>query len=120
MSDAGDDYRESVAAALEEDGRDMLIFRRRTGAYDNATGSAEVTEEEFDAFGIVTAYTFREIDGTRVQRQDKKLILQGLGLQCTPQNGDRIEFGRYKFSVMDVEMLDVDDKPFAFIIQGRP
>lgn len=120
MTAAGDDYREAVAAALEEDGRDINVVRRRSGEYDNATGGVTTDDETFWAFGIVTTYSNREIDGTRIQLKDKRVILQGLGLQCVPQNGDRLEVGKETFTVMNVDKLDVDDKPFAFIIQGRP
>lgn len=119
MTVAGDKYRAAIARALSNHGRYMTLRQIMTQTYDPATGVAPDTDTDVTVFGIVTAYKDREIDGTRIEQGDRRVVLQGSGLEAVPVEGDRIIDGTDNYTVMNIKKYDIDGSPFAWVLQGR-
>lgn len=84
------DYAEissEVAGLIEEFGQTITITSATT-VYDINTGANAVTETTQTAFGVALDYQTKDIDGTLIQRGDKRLLVKGD--ITTPEEGEKI------------------------------
>lgn len=101
-------------------------YRRTTGTtYTPGTGTTGGTTSEYAAHGLLQAYRAAMVDGTRVQAQDRRLLiaakaLEDAGLTGEPEPGDEWVSGSDVFSVVRVEDATyVGDSPVLFTVQVR-
>ena len=83
--------RSTAATMLGGKGRAMTLHKRTPGAYDPATAAAAVTEVEHSCTGAEFDFPALLIDGTMIQRGDKKVLLSALGLTVTEAKDPKVE-----------------------------
>jgi hypothetical protein len=81
------------------------------GAFDTTTS----TEETVAA--VVTKYDIREIDNTKIQRDDRRVIVAGN--VALPDKQDRLVIGGVEMEIIDIEPHDPAGTLVAFEIQAR-
>lgn len=82
------------------------------------TAGTQPTSTGYAAKGIVSDYTLREIDGTSVLTQDKKILLLGdtIASGQVPSVGDRVTIEGKSYRVINVTR---DPDAATYTCQGR-
>ena len=87
MSFDYDGVAADVAALIQEFGQTITITSVAE-SYDVTTGASTLTETTQSAYGVALDYRTADIDGTLIQRGDKRLLVKG---DITiPQEGEKI------------------------------
>ena len=99
------DYAElrdvDVAEIITEFGVAATIQRWAKGVYDVAAGTHGVGTTTTPAITVVIEdFNEREIDGTRVKREDKKLLMGGA--DTVPVMNDKIIIGTDKWEIVSI------------------
>lgn len=103
-----------VAQLLRTHGRDLTLTRTNSnGTYNTTTGAfgggSTVT---YAGRGVFINYVEEDIDGTTVQADDRKLLLQSA---TKPENGDRVE----NIQIIQVRTIQSGTTVVAYICQVR-
>lgn len=109
----------TAGALLRDKGRAMTLHKRTPGTYDPTTGSAAVTEADHACTGAEFDFAALLIDGTSIQRGDKKVVLSAQGLSVEPDDGDHITSGSTRRQIVAVKPIAPDGTPVAYILQVR-
>lgn len=109
----------TAAGLLSDKGMAMTLHKRTPGAYDAATGATTVTEADYPCTGAHFDFPALLIDGTMIQRGDKKVILSAQGLTVTPDVGDALTAGTTRRSVVSVKAIAPADFVVAYVLQVR-
>ena len=80
-------------------GADMTLRVSSHKHYDAATDTTVEGPEDYDVQGVFTEFKESDIDGTRVQSGDRRILLHPLG--GIPSNLERVE---------DLKIIDSDDR----------
>lgn len=104
---------------LGEKGRTMVLRKRTPGAYDPATGVAAVATADHNVLGAEFDYPALLIDGTTIQRGDKKIILAADGMTVEPDADDVVLVGGVVRNVIGVRAVNPAGTPVAYILQVR-
>lgn len=115
-----------VRSLLDELGYD-LTFRRitRSGGYDPATGQTGTPSNDDETVrGYFTDYRVSEVDGTQIQRGDRKAIISavtatGAALTKTPQTDDVLIGQGNEVRIVAVREMRPDDKAAVYVCQVR-
>lgn len=87
-------YEQRAAAALRlitKYGVSATIRRVTKGDYNAATGSrSEATVLEYPCKAIVEEYELKEVDGSIIKLEDRKIIVAAQGLAIRPDSGDMV------------------------------
>ena len=67
----------------------------------------------------VLDYENREIDGTRIQAGDKKVLVSAVGLSPEPSTVDRIDIGDEEHAIISVKPLSPAGTPVFYEVQAR-
>jgi hypothetical protein len=95
----------------------MTLVLRQTTAAENAWEAPTVTEDEHSVRGMISDYEDSEIDGTIVQKGDRKaLILAGSYVGEEPLPGDSLTYGSDSYHVLDVKS---DPAGATYVLQLR-
>lgn len=121
----GAQMQKDVVALLREHGYD-LTFRRPSngGSYNPATGAVSGGSNADETARIVfLSYTARDIDGTLVQRGDRKAVMaatyNGTALTKTPQIDDELRGEGDAVRVVSVQTIKSGASILAYICQVR-
>lgn len=114
-------YSSPAAAAvrlLTKFGRPVTLIKTTTGEYDPATGTVSQSTSSFPAVAADFAYELRDIDGTTIQRGDKRMLMAPDVAQA-PANGDVVQVGGESWSVISVDTLAPAGEPVLYTLQVR-
>ncbi len=91
----------SVALRLLKSKGQQVTFSRETStAFDPATGSNQTTTSTYTAYGASFSYNRSEIDGTIVQKNDIRFVMDST---TEPKNGDTTTIDSNVYRVMNVK-----------------
>lgn len=117
--------RSDVARLMRQHGQDITFRRIVQGLYNPSTGTTgTATNSDETARIAFVSYLAREIDGTNVQRGDRKAIMamvntSGTALSKTPQINDQLIGEGDTVSVVDVRTVKSGSTVVAYICQVR-
>lgn len=121
----GSQMQKDVVALLREHGYD-LTFRRpgNGGTYNPATGSTSGGSNADETVRCVFVnYTARDIDGTLVQRGDRRAIIaatyNGSALSKTPQIDDELRGEADAVRIVAVQTIKSGSTVLAYVCQAR-
>lgn len=121
----GAQLQRDVVALLREHGYD-LTFRRplNGGSYDPATGAISGGANADETARVVfLSYTARDIDGTLVQRGDRKAVMaatyNGAALTKVPQIDDELRGEGDAVRIISVQTIKSGATVVAYICQAR-
>lgn len=121
----GAQMQRDVVALLREHGYD-LTFRRpiNGGSYNPATGAVSGGSNADETARVVFLnYTSRDIDGTLVQRGDRKAVMaatyNGTALSKTPQIDDELRGEGDAVRIVSVQTIKSGSTVLAYICQAR-
>ncbi len=121
----GAQMQRDVVALLREHGYD-LTFRRPSngGSYNPATGAVSGGSNADETARVVFLnYTSRDIDGTLVQRGDRKAVMaatyNGTALSKTPQIDDELRGEGDVVRIVSVQTIKSGSSILAYICQAR-
>lgn len=121
----GAQMQRDVVALLREHGYD-LTFRRPSngGSYNPATGAVSGGSNADETARVVFLnYTSRDIDGTLVQRGDRKAVMaatyNGAALSKTPQIDDELRGEGDAVRIVSVQTIKSGSTVLAYICQAR-
>ena len=121
----GAQMQRDVVALLREHGYD-LTFRRPSngGSYNPATGAVSGGSNDDETARVVFLnYTSRDIDGTLVQRGDRKAVIaatyNGSALSKTPQIDDELRGEGDAVRIVSVQTIKSGSTVLAYICQAR-
>lgn len=121
----GAQMQRDVVALLQEHGYD-LTFRRPSngGSYNPATGAVSGGSNADETARVVfLSYTARDIDGTLVQRGDRKAVMaatyNGTALTKTPQIDDELRGEGDAVRIVSVQTIKSGSTVLAYICQAR-
>lgn len=95
--------RSTAARMLGDRGQVMTLRKRTPGAYSPSAGSATVTATDYSATGAAFDFAALLIDGTNIQRGDKKVLLSAEGLTVEPDAGDMLVIAGTVYNVVAVQ-----------------
>ena len=109
----GFDYQRSrklAANLISWFGRDMELVRRPEADYDPAggsfaTGTPTTSPATWSAVGAVLGFDQRLVDGARVQRDDRRVLLSAQGLGAEPRPGDLLVLSGRSWSILAASPL---------------
>lgn len=107
-----------VTKLLATHGYALTLKRLKVGgSYDTTTGAVTGgTTSTATIRGVFIDYNERDIDGTNVLADDRKLLVQADGLTLTPEVGDLIDD---EVRLERVRRLKSGDTVIAYICQTR-
>lgn len=122
MSDAFyTDLRDGTAAPLiTEFGQAITLQVSVPGTFDPITGTESgATTATYGGFGVVTDYTTREIDGTVIQRGDKKVLATFTDTSVIPLTTHNLLVGSTSYSIQNVNSLEPGGVSVMYTLQMR-
>jgi hypothetical protein len=111
--------RSTASALLQDKGMAMTLHKRTPAAYDPATASTMVDEVDHACTGAQFDFPALLIDGTMIQRGDKKVVLSAQGLTVVPDVGDAMTAGTTRRNVISVKAIAPADIVVAYVLQVR-
>jgi len=111
---------DTASALLEKNGEPVVIdFPPTTPAYDPITGAAQspVAGASITANGYPSAYQNREIDGTVIQANDIRLILELIATK--PDRGAHATIDGTKYRIMNTQAIRKAGADVLYICQLR-
>lgn len=93
-----------------------LLRPTSTGTAFNPTPGAP---GEYPITVVVEVFSFREIDGTRIKRDDLKVLLAKDALTIEPATSDRLLIGGVEYAIMDVRPENPGGTTLMWTIQAR-
>ena len=117
---AGFDYAKSAATAdrlIKRFGQAATLIRQvHIGGPDYDPTFAKQSR---DCTVAVLEYENREIDGSRIQTGDKKVLVSAVGLSPEPSTADRIDIGGEEHAVVSVKPLSPAGTAVFYEVQAR-
>lgn len=105
-----------VAQLMQDFGSTLTLTRPGAKTYVPATGTVSApADTTFTARGVFINYTDDNIDGTLVQRGDRRLLLATEGATGTPAVNDVVA----GLKVLDVRTIAPNGAPIAWACQVR-
>jgi hypothetical protein len=106
-----------VVPALKRYGTAITV-RTYADSFVPGTGINTRTPTDTAAFGVIDDYLAREIDGTRVQAGDKRLLTAELAVE--PKGGDQVIIGGTTWSVVSCQgVMPAGSPAVLYIVQLR-
>lgn len=114
-------YADKVFAKLQKYGKakptNITIKRSGKITYDPKTNTRKDTGEEFSGVAIQRNFNQRNIDGVNIRFGDVLFMAQ---LPQRPQTNDTVIFAGKKYTVINVEPMNIDGSVDIFVnIQAR-
>jgi hypothetical protein len=112
---------ESVTALLQDFGRDYTVTRLNRAAYDPATGTVTRDPPTTDApgaygiRGVFINYEDKYVDGTVIQRGDRRLLIRASDAGEEPRIGDVVD----GLQILDVRAIAPNGIAIAWSCQTR-
>ena len=114
-----------IRTLLNTHGYDLTFRRTVEGSYNPATGTTGGSSNSDETVrGIYLRYTAEEIDGTAVQRGDRKLVISavsatGASLSKTPQSNDKFIGEGNEVKAVMIQTIKSGASVIAYICQVR-
>lgn len=107
-----------VKQLINTHGYDVSFSRAQSGgAYDPSTGTVTGgTTLTWTGRGVFINYMDEEVNGTSITTDDRKLLLQSVGLTRAPEVGDLVDSA---VQVLDVRKIQSGSTVIAYICQVR-
>ena len=80
-------------------------LRRPTTSGGTSYNPGTVTNADHACTIAVLDYSSREVDGTRIQRTDRKVLMAKASLSIEPATTDKLEIGVDELKIVDVKPL---------------
>lgn len=110
-------YADKALEKLKKYGSVITIKRAGKKVYDKQTNTYIDTGEEFSGVAIQRNFNQRNIDGVNIRFGDVLFMAQ---LPQRPQSNDTVTFAGRKYTVINVEPMNVDGSIDIFVnIQAR-
>lgn len=107
---------ESVTALLQDFGRDYTVTRLDRAGYDPATGTiASGSSSTYPVRGVFINYGDKHVDGTVIQRGDRRLLVRASDAGEEPKIGDVVD----GLQVLDVRSIAPNGIAIAWSCQTR-
>lgn len=103
---------------LTKFGQSVALQSVTVGVYDPATGAVSSAASTQNGVGVELAYRAAEIDGTNVQRGDRKLLISSVGITA-PKPEDKCTVAGVVYTVKSVEPITPGGVNIAFYLQLR-
>lgn len=104
-------------------GLELTLVRVTEGEYDPEAGGASQVTENFDGSGFRENYRQSEIDGSRVQQGDFKILISPVLLTGSdmpqPVSQDKILFDGDTYTIQNVDPWDYAGLAVGFSVQAR-
>lgn len=110
----------TVAPVVRKYGGPLVLRRVGAAIVDGSAGtSTPGIEVDYPGFCIIEEYSTREIDGTRIQRDDKKLFTVIDAVSVIPTLSDRISLKSELYTIQDIKPLAPGGTALAYVLQVR-
>lgn len=121
MSQLSDALRIGVQALIAHMGKTVTVTRLTEGTYDpDAQTLSGNTNAAVDVRAALLPYRHREVDGTRIQDTDKKLVMEIGALPSPPKAGDAVTDGSDTYTIVnDVKVYEASGVHIAYVAQVR-
>ena len=107
---------DDVAYLLQDFGSDLTLTRAGAPSYDPATGLvANAAGSTIVVRGVFISYTDASIDGTLVQRGDRRLLISAANSAGAPEVNDTVE----GLKILDVQTIAPNGIAIAWTCQVR-
>lgn len=106
---------------LDANGRSVtLVYRGPAADSGNAwDGSKSVGGASESAIGVFLDYQRREVDGTKIQAHDKRLLVAAQNLTNSPTTAERVTDGGVNYQVIDVRVVQPGATILLYELQVR-
>lgn len=104
---------------LSDMGETLTLKKVSTGSYDPSTGSATETTTDYSVTGTFINYKQGHIDGSLIQRGDRKALIAAKGLTVDPAIDDKITGVDDSVRVVAVQKIREGGSTVAFFCQVR-
>lgn len=101
-------YTEMASVAndlLSEYGQPVTLMHHQAGVYDPSLGTVAIANAIETAVGAVFDYKSSEIDGTLIQRGDKKLLISVTGI-TEPKLNDSVTIGAKTYVIKSINEIN--------------
>jgi len=107
-----------VKRLMKTHGYPVTLTRVQSGGtYDTATGTISGGQElTWSGRGVFTNYRDEDIDGTSITSDDRRLLLQALGLEREPENGDYVD---NEVRIVNARKIRSGDVVIGYVCQTR-
>jgi hypothetical protein len=107
-----------VEKLIDRYGYDLTLRRTAVGgAYNTTTGAVTGgTTTTASVRGVFVNYMERDIDGTSILADDRKLLLQARGLTVAPETGDTLD---NDVQIISVRTIKAGATVVAYVCQTR-
>jgi hypothetical protein len=103
-----------VVELLERYGTIVQLEKIATGGPKYDPVNVPTTE---DLIGVLSKYKDKDIDGTRILRKDRRVILAAD--QSEPTTADFVRIAGVQYSIIDVEKIEPASTILAYVLQVR-
>lgn len=116
-----DNIRDNVAAPLiQQYGMSITLKVPAAGTYDPVTGmTTGGTAADYAGYGVIEDYTTREIDGTTIQRGDKKVMCFFTDTTIIPLTSHDLSIAGVQHSIQNVNCLEPGSVAVVYTLQVR-
>lgn len=103
LSDAIKDAVGAAFSAIADLATQMTYVSIAPGGYVPSAGSTFSARTEYVTTGIIVDYKDKELDGDRIRRGDRKVLLEQSKLSPIPNLGDQIEVESSVYNILQIE-----------------
>lgn len=105
---------------IEEKGRNVTLVSPASGGYNPNTGvyTPPVSSEK-TVKGVFTSFKANEIDGEKIRRDDRRILIASASLTTEPKTTDKIKDNGLELSIVNVETVMPGNVPLLYKVQVR-
>lgn len=119
MSAFYDGLAQTALVLLQDKGMTMTLNQRTPGTYSATTGTTTVTETTYTVTGAQFHFPANMIDGSMIQRGDRRVIVAARGMTVEPDAGDVLTIAGTRTNVVAVKAINPGGTTIAYVLQVR-
>jgi len=101
-------------------GRDLILINiTSSGKYDPVARTSPVTTANVTFKGKVVNFEIKEINGTSIQRDDKKVILSAKDQTVVPNEKDKMRIDNKDFNIVSIRTVEENGVDLFYVLQVR-
>jgi hypothetical protein len=106
---------------LRDLGKTYSLKKNATGAYNTGTGQSTVTVTSSDFTGKLIEYRNNDVDGTNIQRGDRRLLVSAASLASgiVPENQDVVTGDGNDMNIISVQKIEEGGTVVIYLCQVR-
>lgn len=113
-------YKSLALRQIEKYGTTISIKRKTlTSVEGKPWEPPTVTDVTYSALALILEYDSREIDGSIIQQNDRKVMIPSKGIPVLPSMADIIKVGETDYSVQNIKTLAPANEPIIYTLQIR-